>query len=391
MNLDRPYAPEDANAEWLTRVLRESGVLDEARVTDAYSTIIGQDTGFTGVVARLGLTYDREEPNAPTSLVAKFPLVARESQSSYREAGAKDPTGARAYAERCAREVSFYRWVGPGLTGVPEVVFAESDVEAGWILLLLEDLSDCEPGDALRGCSPEQAWAVLRAIAAIHAAWWEDPALDQQDWLPLWGTRLPSQAERFRERVDPFLNCYGDQIPAELHELMRLFEGRFEAVLGPLVDAPLTLIHCDLHLDNVMFRSRRGTPTAVILDWQSVSRGPALVDVALFIVGSLGVPDRREAELDLLRRYQEALTRAGVTGYRFSQLLDHYRRALLHQLAGIVGWLSRTSPEDLEGRDRALVQAILTDQQLFSTLIDHRSELLSLLRDVDGSSCSCVM
>lgn len=384
MNADRPHAPNEVEAGWLTRVLRESDVVQKARVTSVDATIIGEETGFTGVVARLELTYDREEPGAPASLVAKFPLAARESGSSYREAVANDPAGSRAYAERCAREVSFYRWIGTDAAGLPRVMFAESDIESGWILLLLEDLSDGEPGDALRGCSPEQAWAVLREIATVHAAWWEDPAIERQAWLPQWGATLAVQAERFRERAGPFLDRYGERVPAELHELIRLFERRFETVLAPLTQGPKSIIHGDLHLDNIMFRPGVGSATAVIIDWQGVSRGPAAVDVAQFIVGSLKAPSRRATEPDLLRRYHGALIDAGVHGYSFNELLGHYRRAFFYQLAGIVGWLSRTSPEDLQGRERELVEAIFTEGQLFSALLDHRADLLPLLREDDA-------
>lgn len=304
----------------------------------------------------------------------------RESGSSYRESVSADPAQARAYLECCAREVRFYRLVAGGGAYAPRAIVAEADTDAGWIFLLLEDLSHGEPGDAVHGCSPEQAGLVLDQIATVHAAWWDDPALEALDWLPVWSGGGAAAAERLRARVNPFLDRYGDQVPASVHELLRLFASRFEAVLKPLTEPSLTVIHGDLHLDNIMFVTGDGTPAVRIIDWQGVARGPAAVDVALFLVGSLSVEARRETETELLRRYYQNLTDAGVTGYSFGQLLDHYRRALLHQLAGTVGWLSRTSPEDLEGRERELVEAILTKGQLFAALVDHQEGLLPLLR-----------
>ena len=71
-----------------------------------------------------------------------------------------------------------------------------------------------------------------------------------------------------------------------------------------LSGAPQTLLHADLHLDNVLFDG--GVDHPVILDWARVSRGPAAIDLVelLFLMS----PDWKSA----LAIYLDELQRRGV-------------------------------------------------------------------------------
>ena len=69
-----PISPEDLTSEWLTEALREGGAINQVRVTSVATEVMGDEEGLTGTgqMARLRLTFDRAEADAPQSLVAKL-------------------------------------------------------------------------------------------------------------------------------------------------------------------------------------------------------------------------------------------------------------------------------------------------------------------------------
>jgi aminoglycoside/choline kinase family phosphotransferase len=335
------------------------------------------------------VTYDTAEPGAPASLIAKFPLAQRASASSYSAAQSADPAQTRRFQERCAREAACYGLLATdSLADVaPRCYAALADLDAGRLLLLLEDLAGGEAGDALRGCSVAQARAVIAAIAAVHARWWERPQLAELDWLPRWAADPAASAARYHAQLGPVLERYGARIPPAVRELaLALANGdRYAAVLTALNGPPTTLIHADLHLDNVLFTA--GTmPNARMIDWQSVARGVGALDVTLFLTGALSVSDRRASEATLRADYLRLLRAAGVADYRAAQLLDDCQLTVLWQLAGNIGWLARVDMATLAGRERALVEAIFEPGRLFAALEDQRDQLLTRLAALDSDA-----
>jgi len=365
-----PAGPSELTSDWLTAALRASGVIQAGAVSNLTTEIIGADRGFTGVVARVNLTYDQPAPDAPSSLVAKLPL-AEPDGSSYRDAQQVSPEQMQ-YVEWCAREVRFYQDLASGIALMPVSYGGWVDAENERIVLLLEDLSGGDAGDALLGCSIDRVEIVIDRLASFHARWWgQAPA-----WLPRWGGDLRGRAERFRGQLSQVLDRHRDRIPEATAALSLELAQRYESVLRRLALRPVTVIHGDLHLDNLIFTGDDGV---ALIDWQNVSAGPAIVDLGLFIVGALSVDDRRTAEMDLLARYHLTLESSGVRDYSFADLVADYRRSLVWQLAGITGWLARVDLASLEGRERALVEALFTPGQVFAACHDHAEWLTTPL------------
>ena len=366
-----PAAPDEVTPAWLTTVLRDAGLLRETEVASIAWEPIGEEQGFTGVVARFHVRYASETPRAtaPPALVAKFPTAPRPTPSGYATAQARDAAAARSHYARCAREVAFYRTIAPiGPALAPRLYYGAADDATGRVVLLLEDLSGARAGDVLRGCSPAEAALVLDAVAPFHAHWWGRADLP---WLPRWAGDYHARQERYARQVDPFLERYGAHLPATVRAAVHGLRRGYAGVLAALDRAPATVIHADLHLDNVLFAPPDTDPPAVVLDWQGVAWGAAAIDVAFFLVGSLAPDDRRSAEDDLLRRYLARLAAHGVAGYPMARMRDDLCLALLWHLAGTVGWLAGADPARLTGRERALAEAAIEDGRLVAALLDH--------------------
>lgn len=369
-----PSTPNQLTPEWLTVALRQA-VATTAEVRHVTWERIGIDRGFTGWVGRGRLTYVDDCSDVPRSVIAKLPTAETGDASAYRRAQQRDPALLKAFYRRAAREIEVYRTTAQQIDlPSPTLYFGQADAQAQTVALLLEDLAAAEPGDALSGCSPKDAAAVLAAIAPVHARWWG------REWagLPPWGADPEASQARYGRQVDVFLDRVGDRVPDIIRETAYALRGGYAGAVRRLADRPRALIHADLHLDNVLFdRGNAGRPVSV-LDWQTASSGPAAIDVAGFLVGSLISTERAAAEPDLIRGYIHALTRHGVDEYTEDDLRTDIGLAVLCQLAGVVGWFASVDPDQLTGRERALLDATIGDSRLTTAILDH--DVLTLLR-----------
>ncbi|HEY1574281.1 MAG TPA: aminoglycoside phosphotransferase family protein [Pseudonocardiaceae bacterium] len=356
----------------LTAALRPVLMPAGARVTSVSWERIGQDFGFTGVTTRLRVDY---EPGlaGPATVVAKFPLGGGED-SAYRRTQRESPETARIVAERAVREAWFYRVLAPRLpTPAPRCWASGTDVERSRLVLLLEDIAGARGGDALGGCPPEDVQAVLAAIAPVHAGWWARP--DQLAALPNWtGDRAAGERRqrRYRERWAVLAEQHGLRLDARLRRMAARLGDSLADVLDRLGAAPQAVVHADLHLDNVLFTPDQHR-AVVVLDWQTVCRGPAAVDLARAIVTSLQPDDRREHEDRLVAGYHRAMRTLGVGERDPAEAHGEYVLALIVYFAGVVGWTAR-GDTSMTGREAALRDAALGDGRLVSALLDHDAD-----------------
>lgn len=367
-----PGGPEELTPEWFTTIFHENAVLTTASVVRNVETeIIGQDRGFTGMIARVRLYYEARPESPPSFVVVKIPTANRDTPSAYRASQEKDMTAARRYFERCAREVEFYQQAVPlNILPVPRLYYGAVDDATGRVILVLEDLSTTRPGDALHGCSIADATLVIEQLAHFHARWWNHSRLSTFSWLPQWGGDAQIAQNRYIQCIDPFLQRFGSRVPKKVREIIDALTTSYGTVRIRLRQSPTTMIHADLHLDNILFSLSSHGPGVIVLDWQSVARGRCAIDLALFLFGSLETTARRTVENDLLRRYHELLRAGGVTGYEFSELLEDCRLVLLWLLGAKIVWLGSLDLASLNRRELALVEASLAVDS-FTALLDH--------------------
>lgn len=67
------------------------------------------------------------------------------------------------------------------------------------------------------------------------------------------------------------------------------------------------LVHGDYRLDNMLFGAAGADRALTVVDWQTVSWGPAFTDLAYFLGCALPAQDRRAHHDALLRAYRAAL------------------------------------------------------------------------------------
>jgi len=346
--MDR-FIPEqigDLTPEWLTPTLREEGHLSGAgKVVSVEREVLGEGEGFMGDIVRLRLSYEGGE--GPASVVAKMPRLENrafgelvgvyERESCFYEELAGDVPVAvpRLYLSQFDRHAVSDRQKGTMSLAnrLPQRLMPRVTRMALWAagrrkrryLLLLEDLGDATSGDQLAGADADSCAVVLTTIAKMHAALWESPALEGRYWLvPLAGDSRVRQS-MFLEMRGSFRERHPELFDDEFERLVAwVGENGVETIERMQEEAPETLVHGDLRLDNLVFRGDE----PVFFDWQAIRRGPAAYDVAWFLSGaSDDLTPGDEAEL--LRTYHAALEEHGVRGYPFEAFERHYRMGLL--------------------------------------------------------------
>jgi Ser/Thr protein kinase RdoA (MazF antagonist) len=173
----------------------------------------------------------------------------------------------------------------------------------------------------------------MRALARLHAGFWESPRL-QGDLAWLRGLR---DGPAFRTglflsdaALRPALARFGELVPAELRSAARFVAAQRPALEAAWTRPPLTLIHGDAHFGNLFFDG----PEVGFLDWQVVQQGQGMRDVSYFLASSLAVETRREHGEALIRLYSSALADAGGPALPFSVAWEQLR---LHAL---YAWIS---------------------------------------------------
>lgn len=296
--------PSQVDAPWLTDALEDAGVARGAKVLDVdYVGDIG--TGQTGRNARFALTWDDAE-GRPASVVGKFPSADENARVS--------AFGNGTYL----KEWLFYSQVKPTVgIRTPECHAARYDEAGQAFVLLMEDLAGCRQGDQLDGLSTDQIALALEQAVALHAPRWGDPSLERF----LMGEGVPAvtpdevaaMAQGMYEATLPgFLERLGDRLDPDVAQLAADFAPKVGSwVTG--TDTPPTIVHLDFRADNFLFGQTTEDPPLVVCDWQTLSAGSAMSDIAYVISGSH--PDataRAAAEGALVEDYRRQLNAAGV-------------------------------------------------------------------------------
>ena len=277
--------PSDLTVEWLTAAL---GV----PVTDFAFERIG--TGQMSECYRVGLTY-ADGGGGPNSVVLKVAATDPVSRQTGLALGLYE------------REVRFYTDIAPHIDGpVAPCHHAAFDAGTGAFHLLLGDGGPATVGDEIRGATVEQATLALTELARVHAPLLGDTVMANADWL---NRESPMNQALIGQLYAGFFQRYGDQIAPQHREVCERLVASFDAyVAGEVAPGRAHgLVHGDYRLDNMLFGEPGADRPLTVVDWQTVTWGPAMTDVAYFLGCALPEQLRRNHYDALLRAYHGAL------------------------------------------------------------------------------------
>lgn len=332
--------PSDLTAEWLAAAIG-------APVAGFTVDRIG--TGQMSECYRIGLTYG-DGDGGPASVVLKVAATDPTSRQTGLALGLYE------------REVKFYSDVAPRLGGpVAECYHTSYDPETGIFALLLDDAAPAEVGNEILGATIDDAVLALTELGRLHAPVIGSESLAHAEWLTraaplnqaLVGQLWAGFADRYRDSITP-----DQRLVCE-----RLVES-FDAYLAEesVSDRVKGLVHGDYRLDNMLFGRPGSRRDLTVVDWQTVTWGPAMTDVAYFIGCAVAVEDRRSHYDELLRAYHQGL------GPDSSLTLDDVRDGVRRQsFAGVM--MAVVSSMLVERTDRG--------DEMFLTMLDrHTSHVL---------------
>ena len=328
-----PTGPDELTAAWLDRALPPG----EGRepITAVEVTPLGNHVGFLGDLYRMQIDYgSAAEPSGPTSVVVKLPTT----DPGGRQVGAMLGVG--------PREVAFYREVVPRSLGlrVPRCHHAAVGDDPDRWVLVLEDLGDAAQTPYVGGPDGHHLRAELAidALADLHARWWQ--ADHRFDWMPGFdGRGVGGLRDAWLGAIPIFLDRYGHLIPEVTAGWLRRFAPTLPDWSDRAAGEPLTIVHADYRLDNLVFGP--GGDTVTMIDWQTALRGPAAMDLTSFVATALTIDDRRRWEAELIERYLDQLAAAGVD-VDPTWFARSYDENLLWWMGQFANNLARLEPDD---------------------------------------------
>jgi hypothetical protein len=172
--------------------------------------------------------------------------------------------------------------------------------------LLLGDAGPAVVGDEIRGATVEQAMLAMTELGRLHAHLLGDAAPAGAEWL---NRDSPLNQALIAQLYAGFVDRHGGDIaPAHRDVCERMVAG-FDAYLEQeaAADRVRGLVHGDYRLDNMLFGQPGAERPLTVVDWQTVTWGPAMTDVAYFLGCALVDDVRRDNYDALLGAYHQAL------------------------------------------------------------------------------------
>jgi hypothetical protein len=327
----------DLSTEWLTAQL-------SAPVSSFDVTQIG--TGQMSECYRVILTYDGEAAG-PSSVILKVAASDPVSRQTGFALGLYE------------REVTFYAEVAPRLVGpIAPCYHTSFDPDAATFALLIGDAGPAEVGNEIEGTSLERARLAVTELARMHGPAIGDPALAGADWL---NRESPVNQGLLTQLYTGFAERYQDRIDPRHREVCERLVASFDGYLAAEAQssAPQGLVHGDFRLDNMLFGTEGADRPLTVVDWQTVTWGAAMTDLAYFLGCALPVSLRRAHAEALIADYHAAL------GPATAVTLDEVREGVRHQsFFGVL--MAIVSP--------MLVQRTERGDDMFMTMIERHCE-----------------
>jgi hypothetical protein len=229
--------------------------------------------------------------------------------------------------DRGAKEVEFYAGLARRLPHgvVPACLDAAISADGAWHLLLADLSETHRPPVFPLPPTESDCHRGIRALARVHAAWWNDNRLGRGIGTGWNDDRISELCNDTEQVVRSFLAFLGDALSPRRRSIYEQLLAVQTELRHRQMARPLTVTHGDAHWGNFLFPRDARIDTAALIDWELWEVAPAANDLA-YHIALWSWPERRHRlELPLLRTYHSELQRWGVNDYAWETCVQDYR------------------------------------------------------------------
>ena len=217
----------------------------------------------------------------------------------------------------------------------PEAYFVGLDKkDIGNFIMFMEDLSPARQISQMAGCNVNDIRLALDEVALLHKAHWDDNNLSKIKCLNYGKDRKKFIKQFLIEIYPEWCSRYKDRIDKSILEMGKSLIDRYDSYIE-IKTEPIVLSHGDFRLDNMLFYDNNGR--VAVLDWQTLSAGVPMADIAYCISTSFSDSnDRKIHEESLVSRYLKKLNLDdGVYPYELAWR-DYRRCSFIGFLMGVI-------------------------------------------------------
>ncbi len=316
-----PPMPSGLTPKWLTEALRATGLLPPNVAIDALEVRqVGEGVGMMSELSRLAPAYSGPAAGAPASFIAKYP--------------SRNPTNRQIAMDfnLYEREVRYFAELDQ-LTAAACPATYLTELDGDNFIILMEDLAAYRVGDQIVGATLEETELAIDELAKLHAAFWQQ--VDGIAWIPhVCGSQHARNMQAgTASGWERMAAAFGDSLSASVLAARARIQRSVAPLQAFLDRPPITLVHGDFRMENLLYGTAPEHHPMAIIDWQGPLLGRGMQDVTLLLGQSTQTEVRRRHERILLERYVDGLARLGVRGYRLEEAWRDYRHAHLHNWA----------------------------------------------------------
>lgn len=331
---------DDLTARWLTERLEANGHLRAGVVRSV--EIAGRGQTETTAYATLHVAYSPSVlTTAPNRLFVKFTRPDIDAGWLTRHNEKEHTFYARAFGDPSLPTVSYLdmqtspnHWQSR-MPIVPYYDMARYE-QTGRAHLILADMTatHAQTRNLPRPLPPEILATAFRALARVHAAWWERPAL----------RTFPNAPNRDYDRSDARWTEIKEGCGPALVDALTPIWSQFTTdplwetlVANARMRESLTLTHRDLGLQNFLYPRDLERDEAILVDWGYYAVCDPFEEINELFVVNFSVDERKAVEQEMLREYFAAFQEHGVRSYSWEQFIDSYHRSLIGCLVEMLG------------------------------------------------------
>ncbi|MDE2785641.1 MAG: phosphotransferase [Chloroflexota bacterium] len=320
-----PAGPHDVNHDWLWQALASSSGFEPSQLRAIRAEPVGPGRGLLSTVIRCHLVWSVDAPQQPASVIVKCHSADRKTFRLAR------------ILTLYRQEYEFYRRIRPfAVIRAPALLYGDFAPVSHRFVMVLEDLADLETVSQVNGASPVQAKSAVRAVARMHARYWNN-----LDHTVL--SNAPDYSRKYRRltqlgyalNLPRTLDRFGSLFNPETRSVVETYGARIADHLSDISRGPKTFTHGDFRVDNLFFDGP-GIDDVVAIDWQNGGIHSGLRDITYLLSTSVTPETRRAIEQDVVGEYHDALVGAGVGGYSVDECWRSYRQVMLSCLIGAV-------------------------------------------------------